>query len=172
MNSSQPEASAQSWGRVAEDGSVFVRTADGERQVGQMPDATEEEALAFYTKRFDALAFEVQLLEQRINAGTLGPDEALSAVEQVHTSIVDAQAVGDLAALDARVQSLAAGKRPDAVSTYGERNPVFREQVVPRVPMQSGPIDQQPTAPAGRRLTMPDGSVWEEMPDGSARKVN
>jgi hypothetical protein len=101
----RPDPAPESWGRVAEDGTVFVRTPDGERQVGQMPDAPPEEALAFYTKRYDALAFEVQLLEQRITAGTLGPEEALAAVEQVHATIVDAQAVGDLAALDARVQA-------------------------------------------------------------------
>jgi hypothetical protein len=92
---------------VAEDGSVFVRTADGgERQVGQMPDATPEEALAFYTKRFDDLAFEVQLLEQRIAAGTLAPDEATAAVDQVHATLLEAQAVGDLAGLDARLEGL------------------------------------------------------------------
>ena len=106
MNDSQPGQSADQWGRVAEDGSVFVRTADGERQVGQMPDATAEEALAFYTKRYDDLAFEVQLLEQRIAAGTLSPDEATSAVDQVHATLQDAQAVGDLAGLDARLEGL------------------------------------------------------------------
>ena len=101
-----PVTTGEEWGRVAEDGTVFVRTADGERQVGQMPDATPEEALAFYVKRFEGLAFEVQLLEQRINAGTLGPDEAVAAVDKVHATLVDAQAVGDLASLDSRVQSL------------------------------------------------------------------
>ena len=106
MNDSQPGQSADQWGRVAEDGSVFVRTADGERQVGQMPGATPEEALAFYTKRYDDLAFEVQLLEQRIAAGTLSPDEATSAVDQVHATLQDAQAVGDLAGLDARLDGL------------------------------------------------------------------
>jgi hypothetical protein len=106
VNDSQPGQSADQWGRVAEDGSVFVRTADGERRVGQMPDATPEEALAFYTKRYDDLAFEVQLLEQRIAAGTLSPDEATSAVDQVHTTLQDAQAVGDLAGLDARLDGL------------------------------------------------------------------
>jgi hypothetical protein len=106
VNDSQPGPSADQWGRVAEDGSVFVRTADGERQVGQMPDATPEEALAFYTKRYDDLAFEVQLLEQRIAAGTLSPDEATSAVDQVHTTLAEAQAVGDLASLDARLEKL------------------------------------------------------------------
>jgi Domain of Unknown Function (DUF349) len=106
VNDSQPDQSAAQWGRVAEDGSVFVRTPDGERQVGQMPDATPEEALAFYTKRYDDLAFEVQLLEQRIDAGALAPDEANSAVRQVHSAVESAQAVGDLAALDRRLDAL------------------------------------------------------------------
>ena len=108
MNSSQPEPSTEQWGRVAEDGTVFVRTSDGERQVGQMPDASAEEALDFYTKRFEGLAFEVQLLEQRVKAGTLSPDEATSAVHQVHETLKDAQAVGDLESLDTRVQALTA----------------------------------------------------------------
>jgi hypothetical protein len=106
VNDSQPGQPADQWGRVAEDGSVFVRTADGERQVGQMPDATPEEALAFYAKRYDDLAFEVQLLEQRIAAGTLSPDEATAAVGQVHATLQGAQAVGDLAALDKRLDQL------------------------------------------------------------------
>jgi hypothetical protein len=106
VNDSQPGQPADQWGRVAEDGSVFVRTADGERQVGQMPDATPEEALAFYAKRYDDLAFEVQLLEQRIAAGTLSPDEATAAVGQVHATLQEAQAVGDLAALDKRLDQL------------------------------------------------------------------
>lgn len=106
MNDSQPGQPAETWGRVAEDGTVFVRTSDGERQVGQMPDATPEEALAFYTKRYDDLTFEVQLLEQRIEAGTLAPDEATSVVNQIHSSLGEAQVVGDLAALDERLDAL------------------------------------------------------------------
>ena len=44
------------WGRVDEDGTVYVRTADGERSVGQYPEGSPEDALAFYTRRFEALA--------------------------------------------------------------------------------------------------------------------
>jgi hypothetical protein len=54
------------WGRVDDDGTVYVTTADGERSVGQYPEGTPEEALRFFTERYDALAFEVELLEQRI----------------------------------------------------------------------------------------------------------
>ena len=64
------------WGRVTDDGTVFVRTADGERIVGQYPEGSPEEALKFYTDRYDALAFEVELLDQRIRSGVMSPEEA------------------------------------------------------------------------------------------------
>lgn len=96
----------ESWGRVAEDGTVFVRTKDGERAVGQWPDANPDEALAFYTRRYDALAFEVELLEQRVQAGTVSPDDARAAVKKVTGSIEEAQAVGDLDGLRARLDAL------------------------------------------------------------------
>ncbi|MFG1913172.1 DUF349 domain-containing protein [Kribbella sp. NPDC048928] len=96
----------ENWGRVAEDGTVFVRTKDGERAVGQWPDANPEEALAFYTRRYDALAFEVELLEQRVQAGTVSPDDARAAVKKVNSSLEDAQAVGDLDGLRTRLEAL------------------------------------------------------------------
>jgi uncharacterized protein YeaO (DUF488 family) len=96
----------ESWGRVAEDGTVFVRTKDGERAVGQWPDANPDEALAFYTRRYDALAFEVELLEQRVQAGTVSPDDARAAVKKVTGSLEEAQAVGDLDGLRARLEAL------------------------------------------------------------------
>jgi uncharacterized protein YeaO (DUF488 family) len=95
-----------SWGRVAEDGTVYVRTKDGERPVGQWPDADPSEALAFYTRRYDALAFEVELLEQRVAAGTVSPDDARAAVKKVTTAIDEAQAVGDLDGLRTRLEAL------------------------------------------------------------------
>ncbi len=97
---------SEEWGRVAEDGTVFVRTADGERTVGQYPEGTPEQALEFYTKRYDALALEVQLLEQRVNAGVLSPDEAATAIKSVRAQVVEANAVGDLASLAGRLDSL------------------------------------------------------------------
>src|SRR5688572_15417238 len=68
------------WGRVADDGTVYVKTADGERSVGQYPAGTPDEALKFFTERFDALEFEVGLLEQRVKAAKLSPDEAATSI--------------------------------------------------------------------------------------------
>jgi hypothetical protein len=100
------QGSVHEWGRVDEDGNVFVRTADGERSVGQYPAGTPAEALAFFTERFDALAFEVELLEQRIRSGVMSPEEALESVKTVSQQVEGANAVGDLASLTARLEAL------------------------------------------------------------------
>ena len=100
------QGSVHEWGRVDEDGNVFVRTADGERPVGQYPAGTPDEALAFFTERFEALSFEVELLEQRIRSGVLSPEEALQSVKTVSAQVTDANAVGDLASLTTRLESL------------------------------------------------------------------
>ena len=100
------QGSVHEWGRVDGDGNVFVRTADGERPVGQYPAGTPDEALAFFTERFEALSFEVELLEQRIRSGVLSPEEALQSVKTVSAQVTDANAVGDLASLTTRLESL------------------------------------------------------------------
>ncbi len=94
------------WGRVDDDGTVYVRTADGERSVGQYAAGSPEDALAFYTARYDALVAEVELLEQRVRASKLTPEEAHDTVKGVRTQVTDANAVGDLAALSARLDAL------------------------------------------------------------------
>jgi hypothetical protein len=97
---------SQEWGRVAEDGTVFVKTGDGERSVGQYPEGTPDEALKFFTERYDALAFEVSLLEQRINSAVLSPEEATESVKTVRVQVVEANAVGDLPGLAGRLDAL------------------------------------------------------------------
>ncbi len=104
MNST---ASPADFGRVDPDGTVYVRTADGERSVGQIPDSDPAEALAFYVRRFEALEVEVGLLEKRVQSGALSPDEARNSVKAVRTSVESANAVGDLAGLLARLEALA-----------------------------------------------------------------
>ena len=95
------------WGRVDDDGTVYVKTVDGERAVGSYPAGTPEEALAFFTERFEALSFEVQLLEQRVNSGKLSPEEAAESIKTVRAQVTDANAVGDLASLTGRLDALA-----------------------------------------------------------------
>jgi hypothetical protein len=94
------------WGRVADDGTVYVRTPDGERPVGSYPEGSAEEALAFYAKRYDELAGSVHLLEQRVNAALVSPDEATESVRNLRSQVVEAHAVGDLTSLVGRLDAL------------------------------------------------------------------
>ena len=55
------------WGRVDETGAVFVRTADGERQVGSWQAGEPAEGLAHFGLRYDDLVAEVALLETRLD---------------------------------------------------------------------------------------------------------
>ena len=99
-------AGPASFGRVEEDGTVYVRTQSGERAVGQVPDVPPEEALSFFTRRYDALDLEVSLLETRIASGALSPDDAVSSIRTVRTAVTDAHAVGDLDGLATRLEAL------------------------------------------------------------------
>jgi hypothetical protein len=137
-----------SWGRVAEDGTVYVRTKDGERAVGQWPDAEPAEALAFYTRRYDALEFEVQLLEQRLKSGTVSPDDARAAVKKIAGSIEQAQAVGDLDGLQARLDAL---------------TPVVQEQREKRKAERAAKVEEARTAKtriASEAETIAAGTDW------------
>jgi hypothetical protein len=93
------------WGRVGDDGTVYVREADGERAVGQYPDATPEEALAYYERKFAELAGQVGLLEQRVRGGAPAQDVA-KAITHLTESVATANAVGDLAGLSERLEKL------------------------------------------------------------------
>jgi hypothetical protein len=99
-------AGPASFGRADADGTVYVRTADGERAVGQVPDASPDEALAFYVRRFEALEVEVSLLSQRVGAGKVSPEEARKAISTLRSSVESANAVGDLAGLIERLEQL------------------------------------------------------------------
>ena len=94
------------WGRVAEDGTVFVKTPGGERSVGQYPEGTPEEAMGFFAGRYASLETEVGLLEQRVRASRLSPDEAAGRIKTVRAQVAEANAVGDLQGLIGRLDSL------------------------------------------------------------------
>ena len=94
------------WGRVDADGTVYVRTADGERVIGSWQAGSPDEALAFYRRKFESLDTEVSLLEQRITTTDLSPAQARAGIERLQASVTDAHAIGDLGQLQARLEAL------------------------------------------------------------------
>ena len=95
----------QPWGRVDETGTVYVREAEGERAVGQYPDASPEEALAYFERKYVELNGQVTLLEQRAKGGAPAADIAKS-VGNLTVAVANANAVGNLAALAERLGAL------------------------------------------------------------------
>lgn len=94
------------WGRVADDGTAYVRTAEGERVVGSWQADAPAEGLAFYTRRFADLETQVGLLEQRLASGATAPDAATGTARSLRESITGAAAIGDLDSLLARLDAL------------------------------------------------------------------
>jgi hypothetical protein len=102
-------ARAREWGRVDDAGTVYVRTPDGgERSVGSWQAGQPDAALAFYAKRYDAVMVEIDLLEQRIQSGTVSAEDATAAIRREEAALDSAQVVGDLAAVAARLTALRA----------------------------------------------------------------
>lgn len=102
-------AQVQAWaafGRVAEDGTVLVRTGDEERAVGSYPDGTPEEALQYFARKFDELHSGAQLLEQRVSQSDVSAHDARESLKKLREQIGDANVVGDLDALSALVGSI------------------------------------------------------------------
>ncbi|WP_181435316.1 DUF349 domain-containing protein [Curtobacterium sp. MCBD17_013] len=96
---------ATSWGRVDETGTVYVRYGDDERAVGEYPDAAPEEALAYYARKYADLEGQVRIAEQRAQRGASASDIGRT-VEHLRTALADARVVGDIQALERRVDVL------------------------------------------------------------------
>jgi hypothetical protein len=94
------------WGRVDPDGTVYVRTAEGERVIGSWQAGSPEEALSFYRRKFESLETEVTLLEQRLSSTDLSPAQAQASVERLRKTVVEANAIGDLDGLCGRLDKL------------------------------------------------------------------
>ncbi|MBV9846016.1 MAG: DUF349 domain-containing protein [Kutzneria sp.] len=87
------------WGRVDDAGTVYVRTPDGERQVGSWQAGEPAEGLAHFARRFDDIRTEVDLLRTRLTSGAGDPRQALTSAQHIRDGLAEASVVGDVAAL-------------------------------------------------------------------------
>jgi hypothetical protein len=97
--------SADAFGRVDDDGTVSVREGQTWRAVGSFPDGTPEEALAYFTRKFEDLEATVSLAEQRVKAGAAVRD-ITKQLDRLDKDLVEPAAVGDIIGLRERVQAL------------------------------------------------------------------
>ena len=109
------------WGRIDDDGTVYVRTVDGERAIGSWQAGEPADGLAFYTRRYDDLATEVALLEQRLTSGAGDPGSTRTHALALKDQLATAAAIGDLAALDARLDAVLAAAEEKAGAAAAAR---------------------------------------------------
>lgn len=93
---------ARAFGRVSEDGHVFVIVDGEEYAVGQLPGSSEEEALTYFARKFENVEAQVSLLESRVEHGAPAAD-LQKAVEHLGSQVAVRNMVGDYAALQERL---------------------------------------------------------------------
>src|SRR3954471_24682660 len=96
------------FGRVDADGTVYVKTADGDRVVGSWQAGPPDEGLAHFARRFDDLLTEVELVEARLKSGAADAPHSLTSVKRLRATLDEAHVVGDIEGLSARLDRLAA----------------------------------------------------------------
>lgn len=91
--------SAESFGRVDDNGTVYVKDGQDEREVGQFPGASKEEALSLYAKRYLDLKAKFDLFAARLTSSTIKPHEIDESLKTLNEENTNPEVVGDLAAL-------------------------------------------------------------------------
>src|SRR6266513_804052 len=82
------------WGRIDADGTVYVRTGDGERAVGSWQAGDAAAGLAYF--------------EQRLQSGAADPVATRSQATELRGQLTTASVVGDVGALEVRLAALVA----------------------------------------------------------------
>ncbi|MDS0139712.1 MULTISPECIES: DUF349 domain-containing protein [unclassified Amycolatopsis] len=115
------EPTPSTWGRIDDEGTVYVVTPEGERAVGVWQAGSPDEGLVHYARRFDDVRTEVELLETRLISGAGDPKHALSSATQIRDGLAEAALVGDLAALAARLEYVIGHAEKALASAKAER---------------------------------------------------
>jgi hypothetical protein len=118
-----------SFGRIDADGTVYVKTAEGERVVGSWQAGTPAEGLAHFARRFADLVTEVDLIETRLATGAADPTRTLPSIRRLRESLAEPHAIGDLDSLGARLDKLATVADEKALNQRAEREQARTEAV-------------------------------------------
>ncbi|AIU32898.1 MULTISPECIES: DUF349 domain-containing protein [Corynebacterium] len=104
-----PQNDPSKWGRVEEDGTVFVTYKGVDREIGSWQAGTPAEGLAHYGARFDDAATEVALLEARLNTHPGDADHIKRKAAEILETLPTAAFIGDIESLERRLGTIING---------------------------------------------------------------
>lgn len=102
-----PPSNPHEFGRVDDDGTVWLISAAGERVIGSWQAGDREAAFAHFGRRFDDLATEVTLMEERLASGTADARKIKAHASELAETLPTAAVLGDIDALATRLRSIA-----------------------------------------------------------------
>lgn len=148
----EPDHHAE-FGRVAEDGVVYVRDGDTERPVGSYPGASPREALAYFGRKYDELLAAADLLLTRVTQTDISAKDAQEGYARLAEQCAEPNAVGDLAVLRDKVAQIGSSVE-DRKAVDAEQRAAAREEA--RV-QREALVDE-----AERIAAQPEGSTqWK-----------
>lgn len=101
-----PSSDPHRFGRVDDDGTVWLITSAGERTIGSWQAGDTEAAFAHFGRRFEDLATEVTLMETRLASGTGDARKIKAAAATLAETLPTASVLGDIDALAERLGAI------------------------------------------------------------------
>ncbi len=101
-----PSSDPHRFGRVDDDGTVWLITSSGERSIGSWQAGDNEAAFAHFGRRFEDLATEITLMETRLASGTGDARKIKAAAAALAETLPTASVLGDVDALADRLAAI------------------------------------------------------------------
>ena len=145
-----PHSDPHQFGRVDDDGTVWLISAAGERVIGSWQAGDPEAAFAHFGRRFDDLSTEITLMEERLASGTGDARKIKANAAALAETLPTACVLGDIDALAGRLADLLDAPTPPSpriapdATSIAPRRPPARRRWPPR------PRTWPPTRPNGR----------------------
>lgn len=108
-----PPSDPHQFGRVDDDGTVWLTSSTGERKIGSWQAGDREAAYAHFGRRFDDLSTEVALLEERLASSAGDARKIKASAVSLGEALPTANVLGDVDALAVRLAAVQ--QRADAV---------------------------------------------------------
>jgi Domain of Unknown Function (DUF349) len=117
-----PSSDPHRFGRVDDDGTVWLITSSGERTIGSWQAGDNDAAFAHFGRRYDDLSTEVALMERRLESGTGDARKIRAAAAALAESLPTATVLGDVDALAARLTAISAHAEAATVAERARRD--------------------------------------------------